>query len=225
MKTFYAHLDMGDLVYSLLFAKKLGVENYLIDGKRGVCKFNETSRKFISPLVENQAYIKSVLEFTGQAYDCDYGAHPNGEKVVVGTNLTEYHASKFDIDWKTLHEPWLTSDTIDLGKKIVINRTSRYHGDYLFYHDFLRHIDINDCVFMGLEEEWRQFVHFFQKPIDFYKTDSILELVCAINGCETFLGNESLPCAIATGLGKHSFIEIGNGCANYIFNNKKIVYF
>lgn len=216
---------MGDLVYSLLFAKKLGVENYLIDGKRGVCKFNEASRKFISPLIRNQQYIKSVLEFDGQSYDCDYGVHPNGEKVVVGTNLTKYHSSKFNIDWKSLNDPWLTSDTIDLGKKIVINRTSRYHGNYLFYHDFFRHVDIENCVFVGVEEEWKQFVHFFQKPIDFYKTDNVLELASAINGCEMFLGNESLPCAIATGLGKHSFIEIGIGCANYIFNNKKLNYF
>lgn len=225
MKTFYVHIDLGDLVYSLYFAKRLGVENYLIDSKRGICKFNEESKNFITPLIKDQEYIKSVEDFNYQPYDFDYGSHPKGRIVEVGTNLTEYHASKFDIDWITVNEPWLKSETIDLGKKIIINRTPRYQKNYYFYNDFLRHINLNDCIFIGLESEWKEFCYLFRKPIDFYQCSSSIELASVINGCETFLGNQSLALSIATGLGKHCFVEIGEKCANYIFNSKKIVYF
>ena len=130
MKTFYVHIDLGDLIYSLYFAKRIGVENYLIDSKRGICKFNDNSKNFIVPLIKNQKYIKSVEDFNYQPYDFDYGSHPKDLKVEVGTNLTEYHASKFDIDWKTVQEQWLEAYPIELGKKIVINRTPRYQKNY-----------------------------------------------------------------------------------------------
>ena len=225
MKTFYAHIDLGDLVYSLYFARRLGVENYLIDSKKGVCKFNDAGKNFIVPLIKKQNYIKSVEDFDYQPYDFDYGSHPKNLQVEIGTNLTEYHSSKFDIDWKTVQEPWLEADTADFGKKIIINRTSRYQKNYYFYHDFLRHVNLNDCLFVGLEEEWREFCYLFKKPVDFYRSTSSTDLAAVINGCETFIGNQSLALSIATGLGKHCFVEIGENCANYIFNSKKIVYF
>lgn len=225
MKSFYAHIDLGDLVYSLYYAKKLGVEKYIIDGERGICKFNNESKNFITPLISSQPYIKEIEDFTGQSYDIDYGSHPEGERVVVGTNLVEYHSSKFDIDWKTVNETWLTTHSINLNKKIVINRTPRYQGNYYFYIDFLRHININDCVFVGLKSEWEIFCFEFKKAVDFYPTTSSTELAAVINGTEFFLGNQSLSLAIATGLGKRCFVETGRNCANYIFNSKNIVYF
>lgn len=225
MKTFHLHIDLGDLVYSLYFAKRLGVENYLIDSEAGICKFNSEGKNFIRPLISSQPYIKSVNDFTGQEFDYSYASHPTDRQVVVGTNLVEYHASKFDIDPNTINTPWLEAPSLDFGKKIVINRTPRYQNNFYFYHDFLRHVNPSDCMFVGLESEWRDFCYFSRKRIDFYQAKSGLDLASAINGCEIFLGNQSLSCAIATGLGKNCLVEVGVGCANYIFNSKKIVYF
>ena len=225
MKTFYIHIDLGDLIYSLYFAKRLGVENYIIDADAGICKFNRAAKEFIIPLISHQKYIKSIQDFEGQSFDFNYGSLPDGEQVVVGTNLVEYHASKFKIDHLSINTPWIEAPVLDFGKKIVINRTPRYQDNFYFYHDFLRHVDPKDCVFVGIESEWREFTALFRKNIDFYKCASALDLASAINGCETFLGNQSLSCAIATGLGKNCLVEVGVGCANYIFNSKKIVYF
>lgn len=225
MKSFYSYIDLGDLVYSLYFAKALGVDTYIIDSESGKCKFNRQSKDFILSLLESQPYIRSVQDFKGQAFDCDYAAHPHGLQVVVGTNLVEYHASKFGINPSSINTPWLEAPKIDFGKKIVINRTPRYQNNFYFYHDFLRHVDSRDCMFVGLESEWKEFCYLFKKRIDFYQSNSGLDLASAINGCEIFLGNQSLSCAIATGLGKNCFVEVGVGCANYIFNSKKIIYF
>lgn len=225
MKTFYLYVDLGDLIYSLAFAKILGIENYVIDGNKGINKFNNVNKEFIISFIKEQSYLKTVESFSNQSYDCDYALHPENKKVVAGTNLVEYHASKFNINWKLINKPWLTAKTLDFNKKIVINRSARYHNDYLMYHDFLRHVNLKDCVFVGLESEWQSFCADFKKPIDFYKALDGSDLAAAINGCETFLGNQSLSLAIATGLGKNCIVETGLGCANYIFNSKKIIYF
>jgi hypothetical protein len=225
VKSFYSNVDLGDLIYSLLFAKIIGVEKYILDGDSGINKFNNVGLEFTRTLIQAQPFIKTVEKYSGQSYDFDYGSHPKNIKVKVGTNLVEYHASKFDIDWKRLTNPWLSAPKKDFNKKIIINRTPRYQNNYLMYHDFLRHINIKDCLFVGLETEWKAFCEEFKKPIDFYPSLDALDLASTINGCETFLGNQSLSCAIATGLGKNCIIEVGVGCANYIFNNKKTIYF
>lgn len=225
MKTFYLHIDLGDLIYSLYFAKHLGIENYLLDTNKRLCKFDEAAYEFVATFLKQQSYIESVEKYNHQQFDLDYAKHPEDLPVKIGTNLVEYHSSKFNIDWKSVSGPWLTSSSLNFDKKIVINRTSRYHGNYLMYHDFLKHVNIKDCLFVGLENEWKTFCREFKKPIDFFHVSDCLDLASAINGCDTFLGNQSLSCAIATGLGKNCIVEVGNDCANYIFNSKKMIYF
>jgi hypothetical protein len=61
--------------------------------------------------------------------------------------------------------------------------------------------------------------------MDYYSSTSSADLASVINGCETFLGNQSLALSIATGLGKHCIVETGEYCANYIFNSKRMIYF
>lgn len=225
INTFYIHIDLGDLIYSLCFAKMLGVKNYLVDPNRGICKFNKAGYDFALPLLLEQSYLDSVSEYSGQQYDVNYGDHPKKCPVVVGTELVSYHASKFDINPITVKPGWLECGSVDFGKKIVINRTPRYQNDFLFYHDFLRHIRREECLFVGLESEWKEFNYNFKKGVDFYKAETALDLAKVINGCEMFLGNQSLSCAIAIGLGKTSMIETGVGCANYIFRSNKTIYF
>lgn len=229
--SFYINVDMGDLIYSLLFCKILGVENIYIDGGREDVKFNWKSALFLMPLIEHQDYIKNAQLYKQQKFDTDYGLHPNKTPVVVGTDLTAYHASKFDIPAEDprLSQIWLDAPVIEhpsvSNKKILINRTSRYHGCEDFYKDFLKHVNPNDAIFAGLEEEHKAFCSTFNMDIDFIKTDNALDLATLINSIPTFVGNESLICSIAKGLGKNCFVEYGRGAANYIFNRQNVMYF
>ena len=60
---------------------------------------------------------------------------------------------------------------------------------------------------------------------DFYKAKDSLELAAVVNSVPIFLGNESLVCSIAKGLGKTCFVEYGRSAANYIFDRQNIFYF
>lgn len=230
IKTFYLCLDMGDIVYSLLYAKILEVKNLVVDGGCGTVKFNWDSANFILPLLQSQTYITSAELYTDQFYDYNYANHPENHPVVVGTNLTKYHASKFNlIDNPKIYEPWLTStiigDPFIQQKKIVINRTARYHGNRQFYIDFLKYFNPKFLLFLGLEEEYANFVEEFGAKIDYLPTKSVLELTSIINTIPIFVGNESMICAIAKGLGKTCHVEYCHSAANYIFHRQNINYF
>jgi len=222
-RSFYLHIDMGDLAYSLLFAKLLGVTDLYIDAKAKTCKFNLKSAEFMLPLLKYQSYIRKAELFENQSYDCNYGLHPKNENVFVGTNLTEYHASKFNlVNDLRLNEPWLSAPILNHKiKRVVINRTARYHSQNPIYSFLLSSVfPFSDCFFVGLPEEHSAFEEEFKIKIPFCPTQDALELAAIINSAEIFLGNESLACAIATGLGKTTFIEYCPIAANYIFTNR-----
>jgi hypothetical protein len=223
---------MGDTIYSLLFTKILEIQKLFIDGGCNTVKFNWKSANFLLPLIEFQPYLQNkVTLYSNQNYDYNYGDHPDNIPVITGTNLTNYHASKFNlIDDERIHQPWLyapiNNDPAIKNKKIIINRTHRYHGNNQFYYDFLKYFHVSQLLFLGLEEEYDSFNKDFGNPnIDYIKTPTSLELASIINSIPTFVGNQSLICAIATGLGKNAFIEYCPGAANYIFNRQNIQYF
>lgn len=221
---------MGDLIYSLLYAKILSVRNLLIDGGCGTVKFNWSSANFLLPLIKNQSYLDNVELYNNQIYDYNYGDHPQNIPVVVGTNLTAYHASKFNlIDDHRINDPWLESDTINdaffQDKRIIVNRTARYHGNIKFYYDFLKYFHPKYLLFVGLEKEYTDFKNAFGANIDYAPTDSSIDLARIINTVPFFIGNQSLCCAIATGLNRTCFIEHCPNAANYFFYRQTIQYF
>ena len=83
-----------------------------------------------------------------------------------------------------------------------------------------------DITFVGIDEEYEDFKNLIGKDLNYYTAKSGQDLVEKINEHDVFVGNESLPCAIAKGLGLNCYVEIGVYAANYIFPyNEKIIYF
>ena len=224
---------MGDLVYSLSIAKILEVETLFIDGGCDFVKFNWDSANFISPLLKYQSYIERAELYNDQPYDYNYGLHPENKPVVVGTNLTEFHASKFNLNnHKNIYDPWLEapklSENTILNKKVVINRSKRYHGNPQFYADFLKFYRPEHLLFLGLPDEYSSFNQDFglkDGQIEYIETLDVMTLASIINTIPCFVGNESLICSIATGLGKNCFIEYCPNAANYIYPRQNINYF
>lgn len=225
--------DMGDQIYALLFSKILGVQHLYIDPNDKSTKFNIENMNFLLPLMNSQEYIAKAEPYLNQYYDYDYGDMTTiGYPPKIGTNLTTYHASKFNIAPENIEltQPWLSSKSIEdsyfTNKKITINRTARYHSkNDAFYYHFLQCFDTSHLLFLGLESEYLDFTKTFDINIDFVPTKSSILLMEIINSVPSFLGNQSLICSIATGLGKNCFIEVGYGCANYLFNRANIQYF
>jgi hypothetical protein len=99
--------------------------------------------------------------------------------------------------------PWLSLEPRRLAP-IIINRTQRYAYNPDFAWGLLKG---NDCVFVGLRDEWRAFCRDFF-PVAYYPTDTLLELARIVAGAELFLGNQSFAFAIAEGLDLPRRLEV-----------------
>ena len=245
-KSFVSAGDMGDVIYHLLYIKILGGEKYhLIPGGQNYIrdgyiqcgdgsppKFNLDSALFLLPLLREQKYLKDVDLYSEDPKDAwkFYDVHV-GEfhKDDLGMqNLTDFHAKKYELPLQLLNDPWLeveNSRKFDNSRDTVINRTLRYRGNDNFY--FFNREKLNQkAIFVGISEEYMEFVRRFQCPdIPFVKTDTALELAEIINGHPNFVGNGSLAASIATGLGVNMHYEFCHTACHYALERSNLNYF
>ena len=105
-------MDMGDCIYSMQMLKFLGYEKVILSDY-GSTKFNLKNAEFLKGIFESQDFVKEFEIHSDKDpfpnFDVNYGLHPENKQVVVGTNLVDYHASKFDIPLHSpfLNDPWL----------------------------------------------------------------------------------------------------------------------
>lgn len=242
-RSFKSNVDMGDQIYSLLFAKKFKTKEIYLDWEQKMGsytrenfitnfknKFSKESAEFLLPLINYQSYIDKAELYDSQDFDVDYGEWDKNVPLHSGTNLLDFHATKFDLNWEDCHEPWLEAPMSD--KKFlsdinyVINRTPRHNSGKGKLKGLLGVLNPDKCLYVGLPTEYEAFVSEFNFITGFYKAENALDLASIINAIPNFIGNQSLPCAIAKGLGKNCIIELGSSGANYVFHlRKNISYF
>jgi len=250
-KTFVIGGDMGDIIYHLLYIKKLGGHTYHIDpsgganGGKGYIrdgyirigdgnpgKFNLTKALFLLPLIKEQPYLKDVDLYSGdpadawKSYDVNAGEYHKDDLGIQ--NLTYFHAKKYNLDIEDLNEPWLevkNKREVYKDRKIVINRTLRYRGNDNYYY-FNRDVIEKNGIFVGLPEEYNDFMQRFRfRSIPYVGTNDCLELAEVISGCDSFLGNGSLAASIAIGLGLQINYEFCPVACHYLFKRDNIKIF
>jgi hypothetical protein len=219
----YCHSgDAGDCVYALPVIKALG------EGVLFLTPFNRYphpldsrwtrtggSPEFMDnlrPLFEAQPYIWKVQYTHGFPFSTDYDLNRfripwKQRSAKDNDSILKLHMDAFNLPMPT--EPWLTvPKSIPFGgRPIVVNRTQRYLN-----HDFnwprLIEKHHNDMVFVGTELEHGLFCGLAPHcKVPYWKTDNALHLAQAIAGCKLFIGNQSLPLAIAHGLHKNVIVE------------------
>jgi|TARA_Y100000310_G_scaffold138620_1_gene137598 hypothetical protein len=243
-KTFVIGGDMGDVIHHLLFIKKLGGHTYHIDPSGGEDyiregyiknmsgKFNLDKALFLLPLLKEQSYLKDVDLYSGktsksyQIYDVNVSEFHKDDLGIK--NLVYFHAKKYNLDIKDLNEPWLEVTEpieVDSNRDIVINRTLRYRGNDNHYY-FNREKLNERAVFVGIDEEYRDFVNRFGcAKIPCVVTNTSLELARVIKGHKHFIGNGSLAASIAIGLGLNINYEYCPHSAHYMFQRDNINVF
>jgi len=253
-KSFVIGGDMGDVIYHLLFIKKLGGTKYHIDPSGGAnggkgyirdgyiaCgngnpgKFNLSKALFLLPLLKEQSYLTDVDLYTGDPatawkhYDVHTGEYHKDDLGIQ--NLTFFHAKKYDLDLSDLDDPWLEVPShppqVSLGpnRNIIINRTPRYRGNDNYYFFNRQRFD-QKGVFVGLPEEYQDFRQRYGCPnLPYIKTDTALELAEVVNAGDTFVGNGSLAASIAMGLGKNIEYEFCSVACHYMFNRSNMQLF
>ena len=252
-KTFVMGGDMGDIIYHLLFIKKLGGNKFHLDpsgGHKGPKtngyiragyiqngngtpgKFDLNKALFLLPLLKQQPYLQDVDLYSGDPIDAwmHYDAH-GGEfhKDDLGIkNLTWFHAKKYNLSLDELQDPWIeVSGVRDISKdrNIVVNRTLRYRGNDNFYH-FQRDLINEKAIFVGLLDEYKDFVSkYHTTKVPFVVTNDCLELAQVIKGCDRFIGNGSLAASIAIGLGLQITYEFCPHASHYMFERDNFQVF
>jgi len=136
---------------------------------------------------------------------------------VVGMPYGSIHRWPFYI-WPDmicdLSKPWL--DAVgSVGKdsfhppahgKILINRTSRYQNPFTSYFFLRDHQE--DLLFVGMEEEHKEFCKQWGLDIPHHKVNDFWDLANSIYTCRFFIGNQSLCFAIAEGLKTPRLLEV-----------------
>lgn len=227
----------GDTIYSLCVMKMLGggdlyvkldalndfAKNVIgwVDAGPGKGRYTQADYDIIAPLLNAQDYLHNVTVWNNEPIDHveldDHwkmhllkgwqGNQTECYGLCAGMNIHDPEIRK-----KLLFEPWLSPvDPIKItGKPFVINRTSRhlYGATGSGWNDFIKNGLANYAVFIGTEQEHANFEKAFNIKIEYYETTNLLEVAQLIQGCEQFIGNQSVALSIAIGLGKTYWCEV-----------------
>ena len=233
---FFTLGTFGDTIYTLCMVKILGggnmyvklnaldefAQNVLGWRDAGPAKGRYTQRDYelLEPLLKAQDYLDHVAIWNDEKFDYDFLDHYkfhliDGHK----GNQTECYALTQGMDIhdpalkrKLLHEPWLTPvDPIKIpGRPIIVNRTVRYlYGPASDEWQGWVDEGLGEYgAFVGTEQEHADFEDMFKIKIHYQKTEDLLDLARVVQGCEMFIGNQSVALSLAIGLGKTYWCEI-----------------
>ena len=251
-KTFLHSGDLGDVIYALPTMQALGGgiiylslhhQQHMKDLQNrgyiphkfptGTTKYDrspagltEHSFELVRPLLLKQPYISSVLLWNGESVDFDL----NEWRTTTGidfrrTSIAKACATQFRVDPSVCSSRWLSTDNVSskVGRKIVISRSSRYQNERFPWRRVLgKYAD--DSVFVGTSDEHNDFSAKFI-PIPFVETKDLLDLTRVIAASLLFVGNQSLPYAIAEGLKVATIQETCAWVPNCVYPRANAKYF
>lgn len=217
--------DFGDIVYYLGFVQTLaerGWDNSMMltqefAGQRELMTL--ARKRFISPLIAAQNYVELVEEsFNAIGYDDFYSFKDVREH--LRKSICQSSANKFIPlhDWPYLKYgvtspnrtlPWLRvpykQSYLEAKKYLVVSRSARYHNPNFPWYDLNQFAD--RAVFVGTSEEHEAFCKKQGIGMLYAPISNALELAQLIDNAAAFIGNQSLPLAIAEGLKKPVLVE------------------
>lgn len=235
----------GDTIYSLCVMKMLGGGNLYVklnaldDFARNVIgwqdagpargRYTQRDYEILEPLLKAQDYLDHIAVWNGEPIDHQELDNHWKMHLLKGWqgNQTECYALTVGMDIfdpaiksKLLYEPWLTPvEPIKVpNKPIIVNRTARYlYGNPSSeWYEWIQQDLAQSGLFVGTEQEHADFESLFNIKIDYYKTKDLLELAKLIQGCEMFIGNQSVALSLAIGLGKTYWCEIRKDFQNTV---------
>ena len=223
---------LGDVIYSLPVIQRLGAgELQLIEGgvPAAIRKYNNgpvpaayegklslKEIEMLTPLLLEQPYIESVHNSSHYAsdpsFDLDRFRGTVGQSFTGNFLATYFQTFGITYTDEDIIAPWLTVSKPNRIAKFVISRTMRYRSSKTStiptWISILRENNVvDDCVFIGLPDEHRDFEETFNVKVPLYTCTDFLDMAQVIAGCDQFLGNQTFAYGIAQGLGKSTVLE------------------
>lgn len=241
MKTFKHSGDLGDIIYSLTTIKDLGGGILYLDTSGGVgdeycerqlagvwdgkTKFNKKGFDFLYPLLKKQSYISDVRIYNGEKID--YNLNKFRHQILSSPRIShgcvlDCHREPFSLPIYDVNKPWIDcGDPIILKKNIVISRSPRYQGAYTWLAANRKILE-KFGVFIGVKKEHELFEWTFEVKIDFYPSDSALDVAKIISGAKTLISNSTFNLAIGMSLNNtHIIQEMDKSCLLTLFPDKQ----
>lgn len=231
----YCHYgDLGDLIYQLPAMTPAG----------DLCLYSTSPRTVREPFTpEKVESVKAYLEFVthGKVYYahkppkqernsdhivrvCDGWRRKYRRGVTLQQQLYNYLNIRGVVNHKELPHttPWLAVDRIEAIAPVVFHRSPRYWGDGFPWKEVVERWG-KMAVFIGSAEEHLNFTNEFG-AVPYYHTPTIFDLARVLAGVQLFVGNQSMPRAIAEGLKVNCFVEEWGHDPNTHFNRPNAWY-
>lgn len=202
--------DLGDIIYSLLFCSSLGrVELAIGPDSRWQCREAMSKPKFewLAPLLRRQPWISSVeytnappeaLDYNLNEFRLSWFSKANAHR--KDKRLFECYFEHFNLPKPAENSAWIDADpAVDTAHPVVISRTHRWRND-LFPWKQVSSTYSGRMIFVGLHAEYLDWTRRFGKTAEFREVVDALDLANIIAGAKLFIGNQSLPMALALAL-------------------------
>lgn len=219
MHSFYHSGDIGDVIYSLYVMKRLGGGKLILGTKTGYD--NIASRAGITVGIYNtlitflrlQPYCKDTVwmlerPFVIEQRDLNrfrlfWKGEMHFDKQHKDVHLIEMMCRAASIDF--CPEPWTTC-AVRRAFPVIIARSPRQRDHTFPWREVLERYR-GRIGFVGHKEEHDIFVRDYGQ-VPWVQTTMILSLAEVIQGSDMFIGNSSLPLALAVSLGKRCVQEV-----------------
>lgn len=222
--------NSGDIIYSLpavyALCKNKGAHFYLNLHEKirfdagfhplGNVMLNQKMFEMLQPLLLHQPPIEVCDIYTGQPIDYDLDVIRDHPFDLRKNSISRWYFHAFCV-FADLSIPWLTVlEDNSLNDHIIIARSHRYRSPNINY-SFLK--KYKQKVFIGVEEEYKDMKSHLP-GLDYLPVKNFLEMASLINGCKLFIGNQSLPFAIAEALKVRRVLELTYQSPNVIVEGK-----
>lgn len=216
----YRHTgDLGDIVAGLAVMRELGHGQLILGNVNGAGArepMSEQRYASIAPLLERQPYLCGV----SHEHDARGVTHDFADFRLTSARIGEEHTlvnwqgDYFGIDVEV--SPWLHGaiPSEETRGKAVFSRTTRYHG-----HNFNWPAIANEwpnAIFVGLEDEHREFCQKAKKQVPWRPTSNLLEVAELIAGSEILISNQCVASWIAMAMGHRLIQEVCHWSVNSI---------
>ena len=225
--------NIGDIIYALPTVQSLLTKyneeeaefhlianhpaEYAPDVKHplGNVYMNEKIAEMLVPLLKSQRYISSVTvnQFSDyeniikQPRSINLDMFRKGTPNFYSNSIVRWYFSVFGT-WYPVWEDWMTIDPdLTYKGKFLFARSLRTRSPSPLYYYFLKEYK-DRMVFIGLEDEYTDFLKLGGPECQFKKFDNFLELGRAIAGCDFFYGNSTFSYSIAEAIKIPRMIEI-----------------
>lgn len=230
MKTYQTAGDWGDICYALPVIRYHGPGILLFEAVTYTREPMTAGRwETIAPLLEVQPYIRGTRPLNaGERVDHNlndfrallFGA-AHRRQLQIDKSLQSWMFEAHGVPNSEGETAWLTVPEPQRVAKVVINRSPRYHNARFPWRRVAEKY-AGDIVFIGPEQEHKEFCDRNHVHVPRHPTANFLEAAQVIAGAELFIGNQSCCYAIAEGLKKPAVLEVFLPMPNCLYSRPNV---